>query len=218
MRIGVVIPTVTGREEFFARAAMSHTADPEIEWMLSAPRNHATCATAWTEGVDALLGHAFPPDYVLISADDFTVARIDMQDYWRGAVTLCDAGFIACPILYNRDEDDPWQSSLDDGVPGGPARCTRSPNLFTREQARKVFSIFRELEPVQYYGDFLLGDIGSRLGYEARIADSFRFRHWWAQVGRHSDAANEDDHDRYQRSLLRLDHMPLEYITGDASL
>ncbi len=202
MRIGVLIPTVTGREDHLARACSSHCPPVRgVDWLLSIQSDFPTCAQAWNAGIPALL--AAGVDYVVVSCDDFEA----VGPYWLEAVKVCDVGAIACPILYNAGEAHRWPSSVDDGEPGEVARCTRSPNMLSAEAAARVFDVYSKIEPMQYYGDFLLGDIGGRLGYPAVIAAGFNFVHHWAQVGRHSDEENEADHGRYQRAIGELDQM-----------
>lgn len=203
-KIGVVVPTIDGREDHLARCVATHCPTTRmVEWVLSVQANHPNCAEAWIPGVRRVLEHGV--DYVLVTADDFEARG----PYWLGAVQVCDAGDIACPILYNRDEQTRWESSVLDGEPLEPARCTRSPNLLSFSQARRVFGVlewvFAEAEPMQYYGDFLIGDIAHRLGIGAVVAPGFTFSHWWAQVGRHDDAKNEADQVRYRRALELLE-------------
>lgn len=207
-RIGVLVPTVDGREDHLARCVTSHCPPVNgVQWLLAVESNHPTCAEAWVAGVDRLL--AAGAEYVCVTCDDFEA----LGPWWIEAVKTCDGGAVACPILFNAGETIRWPSSADDGEPGELARCTRSPNLFTAAQAEAVFAVYRQLEPMQYYGDFLLGDIAGRLGIEARVAGGFTFSHHWAQVGRHSDEQNEADHGRYQRALHLLDTL----IPGGAS-
>lgn len=199
-RIGVLVPTVTGREDHLARCVASHCPPAtSVEWLLAVELDHPTCGEAWVAGVDRLL--AAGAEYVLISCDDFEA----VGPYWHHAVHLADRGHVCCPILHNVGEPQRWHSSVLDGEPGEAAACTRSPNLLTAEACRRVFDVYRQVEPLQYYGDFLIGDIAGRLGMPATVTPGFTFIHWWAQVGRHSDEQNARDHDTYKRVLARLD-------------
>lgn len=205
MKIGVVIPTVTGREEYLSRSAHSHCPNDGVHWVdwhLAIYRDLPTCGHAWVRGVRDLLARGV--DFICITCDDFEARR---EDYWYNAIAYCEAGELPAPILYNAGEDTRWQSSLEDGAPGELARCTRSPHMLSAEQAREIFSIRVELAPFQYYGDSLLGDIGARLGWPARICPGFEFTHHWAEAGRHTDEQNAIDHERYKAALLKLDHL-----------
>lgn len=224
-RIGVVLPTVTGREALLDLAIRSHCppwaeSDDGVTFALGIEKDLPTCARAWTRSVERLL--PLELDYLLISADDFEARG----PWWRNAITVCDAGGVACPLLFNHDclleggyfhqgecpqpgrgESERWESSNNDGEPGEPAACTRSPTLFTASQASSVFALFCQLPEMQYYGDFLLGDIAHRLGFQPVVADGFSFVHHWGQPGRHTDAQNEADHGRYLQALTELDEL-----------
>lgn len=202
MLIGVVIPTVPGRERELARALDSHS-DYELGRpslvRLEVLRGFSTCGEAWNAGAAELL-ERFGENltHLCFSADDL-IAR---PGWYGAALASLEQGYLPAPELYlESGELDPKTSH--DGPPGSLVAFSRVPFF-----PAAAWRFIGPMPALHYYSDCWVGDRLSELGYRTRVAAGFAFTHLWAQPGR----IHTDDPDRalYEREAAAHPYRNLE--------
>lgn len=174
-RVGVVIPTVEGRDWWLARAIRSV---PQASHVVVI-RDRPACGWAWDEGIAMLLElHPDVVTHVLLYADD-----LEAWPEWDRAAPDGDE-FAPAAMLYRPGGE---RDQADDGEPGAEVTFSRVPFL-TRAQAARLRPFPKELH---YYTDCLVYDW---LGIRPRLDRRLAFTHYVAQPGRHHD-------DRADRAL-----------------
>lgn len=191
-RIGVVFPTVAGREDSLERAIRA-TCRPEAERLddvqfgLRVYADLTSCGAAWNLGVQELLNAG--AEYLLLSADD-----LEPRDpaWYRPALTACLRGTLPAARLYGADGTE-----QDTGPPGSPAVFPRVPFL-PATLAAEIFPI----PPLHYYSDVWIGQVAERHGWGCEYVNGFEFTHHWAQPGRRTDP--EPDRRLHEQALAEL--------------
>ena len=191
--LGIVIPTVRGREESLKRCIASYTRtvdDLGIPYAIRIERDHPTCGAAWNRGIEHLLTESLPdtpstrrPNLIHLTADD-----IEAHDGWY------DAGFArltwheipAARILHG---DGNLQSCGDefDRPEGFETEIARIP-LLPREVVDHVFPIPAEMH---YYTDNVVSDRAREIGWPTVVTRDYLFTHHLAGEGR-LDRLDED--------------------------
>jgi hypothetical protein len=95
MKVGIVLPTVDGRESVFERvfAAYGETRPTGTEFEFSIPENYPTVGAAWNAGAD------LDCDYLFFAIDD-----AEPHHGWcQAAVETVDSGYIPAPRLERPD-------------------------------------------------------------------------------------------------------------------
>ena len=96
VKIGIILPTVAGREQVFDRVLAAYAATRPSGWEfdLIVPEGHATVGDAWNAGAEDV-----DADYVFYAIDD-----CEPHDGWaQVAVQTADAGYIPAPRLERPD-------------------------------------------------------------------------------------------------------------------
>jgi hypothetical protein len=170
--ISVVVPTIVGREEHYARcvAAYERTV-PADDLQLITMRDFPTCGEAWNAGAAQATG-----DYIHFSADD-----LEPHDgWWQPAVEAVEAGYLPAPRIVNAS------GKLDYcGVHGREmadwmlVRMSVIP-FFTAAQWKVIGPVL----PIHYFSDNYLSWQGALAGFPTVVRRGFEFTHHWAQSGR----------------------------------
>lgn len=172
MKISVLIPTVTGREDTLARAIDAYNTrstgfEIEIITVLDYP--------TWPAGCNAARKLA-TGDIIHYSADD-----LEPLEGWANAMmSALNQGFIPGAQLWDYKKEGPPIYQGYDGLPGTLVRLARVPAA-TKELADRIGDI---PEPIHYYSDNWFTDKASLLGWATRVEGGYDFLHHWAQVGR----------------------------------
>lgn len=187
--VGVVIPTVDGREHWLGRCRASYERTlAEYEAEILVIPNQPTCGDAWNIGVLALLmGQC---DVIHLTADD-----IEAHDGWL------EAGF----ARLNRNElpaarilngDGSLQSCGDqfDRPEGFVTEIARIP-LLTPPVAAAIFPI---PDGMHYYTDNVVSDRARAVGWPTVVTRDYLFTHHLAGEGRLDRL--DTDHDLWLQS------------------
>lgn len=165
MKVSVVIPTISGREESLKRtveAYESTVSDLDLIVVHGAP----SCGVAWQLGAEQALG-----DYLHLSADD-----IEPLPGWliAAAAAVRWAGTVPAARVWRPDgsleSGVAWER---DGSDGDPAGLCQVP-FCTMEQWESI----GPMVPIQYYSDnWFTERARSRLGLECRLVEGYEFLH-----------------------------------------
>jgi hypothetical protein len=181
-KISVILPTVTGREDYLARAVSSYEmhSPGNYELDLVVETNHASCGLGWQAGWERCTG-----DYILFTCDDIVACT----GWAAPAVEAVDLGFLPAPQVYAPNGEP--QSLPSAGVVGQDwAEVHMSALPFaSRAQMAKVVPLFT----AHYFTDNWISWRGQRAGWPCRLRSDFAFIHWWAQ---HKRGAGVTEHER----------------------
>jgi len=164
--ISVIVPTIAGREDHYARcvAAYQRTVGDDLD--LITVRDAPACGAAWNEGAAQAKG-----EYLHFSADD-----LEPHDGWlTRALEVVDRGWLPAPRIV-----DP--SGVSDGhneQDWAPVDVSVIP-FMSRAQWERIGP---SLE-CHYFTDNYLSWRGARAGYQTVVRRGYAFTHHWAQVGR----------------------------------
>ena len=181
MKLSVVIPTITGREDSLARAIAAYTetldgTNYEIITVLDKPNWPAAC----NEGYRQSAG-----DVIHFSADD-----LEPMPGWHveALLTLSVKDELPAPRVYNYlpPPEGEW-ANPEDGSHGAIPEFTRIP-IMRRDQYERI----GEWPEMPYYADLWVTDKGRTLGIETKMVHGYDFIHHWSQVGRLDSKANLD--------------------------
>ena len=185
MKISVVVPTITGREDHYARcvAAYERTLG---DWLdLITVKDQPTCGVAWNIGAAQAKG-----DYIHFSADD-----LEPHDGWDiHALKAADSGWFPAPRIVNPNGDLDYCGihgfEMDEG-----SKVDMSVIPF---MSAKVWEDIGPSLPIHYFSDNYLSFRAKQAGLEVRVARGFAFTHHWADVGRGAGMsyAGRMEHDR----------------------
>jgi Glycosyl transferase family 2 len=172
--ISVVVPTIRGREEHYARcvAAYERTAGDRIE--LITIRDRPTCGLAWNEGAAQAKG-----DYIHFTADD-----LEPHDGWlEPALEAVHRGYLPAPRIIRTDGERDYCDYC--GVHGRelPDKAIVDMSVIpfmSREQWDKIGPSL----DCHYYTDNYLSWRGEQAGYLTVVRRAFQFTHHWAEPGR----------------------------------
>lgn len=170
--ISVVLPTITGREDHYARCAGAYrartTADCEVitEW------GHASVGLAWQTGAEKARG-----DYIHLTCDDLE----PLDDWDTPAVAAVGRGCIPAPKVTDaRDgslQSRPvWGREFADGTDCG---ITLIP-FMSRVQWEAIQPLFTG----HYYTDDFISFRARQAGWPSLMCNGYAFLHHWAQPGR----------------------------------
>lgn len=168
--IGVVIPTVPGRESFLARAVESLVGPTVIRVIENSGK---TCGEGWNQGARDFLQYMPGVDSVLFYADDLIAGP-----KWTEAAPSED--IVPGCFLYGADGE---HQNVTDGRPGDSAQFPRVPWL-TITQVQEIFPI----PALHYYSDIWIGDELNSRGIKTVMHWSYSFIHLWAQPNRITDS------------------------------
>lgn len=184
--VGIVIPTVAGREESLRRCVASYnrTLEPaEIPYAIHIERDRPTCGDAWNRAVWHFMTERLPqtpstrrPNIIHLTADD-----IEAHEGWfeAGYSRLRHHHLPAARILHG---DGTLQSCGDEHEheDGFETEIPRIP-LLPAELAAVIFPI---PEDMHYYTDNVVGDRARAHGWPTVVERAYEFTHHLAGEGR----------------------------------
>ena len=171
MRISVIMPTISGREDSLARMVAAYRERTPYDLEIINPKDHPSWPVACNAGQLLATG-----DILHFGSDD-----LEPLEGWAEPMLACLAdGYLPAPQLW----DFAWSEAMpvnqsDDGRPGNFTAFTRVPAL-TRAMAEAI----GPWPVMDYYADNWVSDKARSLGWETRVTEGYRFVHHWNQVGR----------------------------------
>ena len=189
MKLGVVVPTITGREESLERTldAYSDTLRGQ-EWSLVTPKDHPNWPAACNIGVQELTDC----DVIHYGADDL----VPVGDWLAPCLPVLDVGELPAARVWNFEKplgsrEAPTQEI--DGPDGAVTRFTRVPIL-----TRRMVEALGPWPEIVYYADVWVSVKAEWLGMITRVTRGYDFVHHWHQHGRLADEG-EHAHKEFQR-------------------
>lgn len=181
MRVGVVVPTIRGRERSLERtlAAYRETlAAVDVELVLRIARNFRFWPSACNAATPLLLEAGC--DVVHYGADDL----VPLEGWLEPCLPLLEAGELPAPRVWDFQAPPPPRpdgapSQALDGASGQLCRFTRVP-ILTAAMARRV----GPWPEIAYYADCWLSDRARLLGWSTRVCAGYDFVHFWHPHGR----------------------------------
>jgi hypothetical protein len=177
--IGIVLPTVTGREASLERCVESYERNTTAPYRMLVLKDRDTCGAAWIEGADTLSDC----DFLHFAADD-----LEAHEGWdQTAIETVQQNALPAPVVLNGDGT--LQSAGGDmSIPGSmierlqpdgaPVDYSGIPFL-TREMYDQIGAV-----PIHYCSDTYISYVGRELGFETILRHGYRFTHWFEQPGR----------------------------------
>lgn len=198
-KISVVIPTVTGREDWFARCTASYEkwAEGNYELELCVAVDEPSCGAGWHKAAEQSTG-----DYVHLTCDD-----IEALEGWAlPAMEACDKGFLPAPQVYGPNGQPQSLPMVGWVAPDWtPVKMTALP-FMSREQYDRI----KPLCTLHYFSDDFVSARGEWMGIQSRLRTGYAFVHWWAQhkrgAGLPTDAARmQHDQALFNEVLRRIE-------------
>ena len=171
MKISVIMPTISGREESLARMVAAYHERTPHELEIINPKDYPS----WPAGCNAGQLRA-TGDVLHFASDD-----LEPLEGWATAMLeSLRADEIPAPQLW----DFAWSAKAPvnaaaDGPPGVITAFSRVPSL-TWEMADAI----GPWPEMAYYADNWVSDKARILGWETRVMGDYRFVHHWHQTGR----------------------------------
>lgn len=175
--ISVVVPTITGREHWLAKALLSITrTTSDFEWLEYT--DLPTCGEGWNLGIQAAKG-----DYILLFADD-----LEAHTGWLEAgMAALDNNVIPCPRILNGDGSLQTCGTFAEEAEDGTLSVVARVPFLTREMASQMFPVMEN----HYMGDHWITWKGSQLGWPTMVVRDMVFTHHFAQEGRIDSLASD---------------------------
>lgn len=172
MKISVLIPTITGREDTLARAIDAYnTRSKGFEVEVITVLNYPTWPSGCNEARKFATG-----DILHYSADD-----LEPLEGWADAMLdSLNQGFIPGARLWDYEKKGEPIYQGYDGPSGSLVRLARVPAAM-KDLANRIGDI---PAPIHYYSDNWFTDKANLLGWPTRVQSGYDFLHHWAQVGR----------------------------------
>lgn len=197
MRLGLIVPTLTGRKAIYQRtiASLQRELDTyDIGSVICSPKDRPSLGQAWTEALRENQDKLSACDWLLLHADDAT-AR---PGWWPAALSCLSDGFLPAAEVYWGQTGSPVAI---DGEPGQLILGRRGPNLLPRPLAYLLLPY----PPLTCYVDCWLWKACELHGYRARYEPGFAFDNWDAQEGR----ANPEREQEFLELWTRLERQGL---------
>lgn len=168
--ISVVIPTIKGREEHYARCVAAYERTVE-DLQLITVRDMPTCGEAWNKGAEQATG-----DYLHLTCDD-----LEPHDgWWQPAVEAVQRNYLPAPRVINAN------GVLDScGLHGVdlPDRAIVQMSVIPFMSA-VMWAKIGPVPPLHYFSDNYISWKGAVLGWSTVVRRRYSFTHHWAQEGR----------------------------------
>lgn len=172
--VTVVIPTIPGREEHYARCRASYlaTCDGVCDLDLITVTGEPTCGWGWQAGIEKMRPAS---KYLHLTCDD-----IEAQPGWlQAAIEAITEHVLPAPRILNGATGAPesfpqWGTDWPDGTPAGlSALPFMSRDLFEQHVA-PMFT-------AHYFGDNWVTWRSARAGFPALVRRGYFFKHHWAE-------------------------------------
>jgi hypothetical protein len=191
--ISVIIPTITGREQWYARCLAAYyatsPADTEYVTVLDRP----TCGVAWNEGAARGRG-----GYLHFSADDLE----PHPGWWEAAIGCVEAGGVPSARILNADGSLQSCGEWGEELPDGTATFIARVPFCSRDQ----WDLIGPIIETHYYTDNHFTYRGLCAGIPTVIVRAYLFTHHFASEGR-LDGVNgrfEADRAAYDRAMAAV--------------
>lgn len=166
--ISIVIPTITGREESYARCVAGYKATTPVPFEIITIRNERSCGLAWAIGASQAKG-----DYLHFTADDL----VPHAGWAEAAIECVERGVMPAATVLNPDVP------LICPAPLGP-RYDSVPNVLVPFLSRAMWELGRWVVPIHYGSDDWITYLAVRRGIEIELLEDYRFSHSIAEEGR----------------------------------
>jgi len=176
VRLSIVIPTLSGREESLARCLAAYGETTSVEHEIVVIKDRPTWPHACNEGYEQSVG-----EIVHFSADD-----LEPLPGWHDEILpwMDSHDELPAPRVYNYSvSEENWDNRFDGDDHALTAPFTRIP-IMRRDQWERI----GRWPEYNYVADIWVSEKGRTMGIETRIFYSYAFVHHWSQVGRKSDA------------------------------
>lgn len=185
MRIGIVIPTIAGREQSLQRTIRSYRSHTRgVETIFCIHENAQASGEGWRKGAATLHAGWGPSDYLHLTNDDIEVTD---PDWWRACVETCDEGKLPAPVVFNPDGSlqsaggqigAPGDLIAEIGRDGSPVGFTTVPFLSWTQWVEIG------MLDVHYSSDVWVSERGKQLGMETVLRHAYQLTHHNHSVGR----------------------------------
>lgn len=199
--LGVVVPTIPGREESLRRtlrAYLHHTREFPGGLLIHVEKDRPTCGMAWDIGAQKFGDRC---DYLHFAADDV----VPHEGWWQPLKEAVDAGFCACAVVVNPDGSvqsagmSNWYPHPVCSQDWMPVEHTLTPFM--------TWAQWEQVRPIPHDLHFCTDTwVSARLGVQVVVREGSVFTHHNHPVGR---GAGMDIHVRNQRDRARF-HQLLE--------
>lgn len=194
--ISVVIPTVAGREDHYARCRDALLECSAIEVEIITEFGRPSCGMGWQAGAVRATG-----DYIALLCDD-----LEPLDGWDvAAVEAVGQGCIPAPkVTDGRNgalQSRPyWGMEFTDGTDCGIS--------IVPFMSRAQWEVIQPLFTAHYYTDDFVSERARRAGWPPLMCNRYAFRHHWAQPGRGAGMTENErmahDQIRYSQALAMV--------------
>ena len=170
MKLSIILPTISGREESLEKVVAAYCATTEVEHELIVVKDEPTWPGACNKGYEQSSG-----EIVHFGADDLE----PLPRWWKKPLhwlSLHDELPAAKVLNYSVNGEF---SNRADGRNEALVHFTRVP-ILRRDQYERI----GPWPEIDYYADIWLSEKARTLGIRTRILYSYRFVHHWSQVGR----------------------------------
>lgn len=188
MKLGIVLPTVDGRQDDLVRCVRAYVerTPASIEFFVYPEKGNL--GEFWQRGAEEAI--QWGADYLLLSVDDF----LPEPGWTTDALQIADSGRIpACRVRNPDGYIHVWGGvDIADGTQAGknPAECAALP-FCTVTQWQEIGPMI----PLHYCTDWWFGHRARLAGFPTVACSSMNFRHLDAQAGR------EDAQDKLARDM-----------------
>lgn len=175
MKVGVVVPTISGREESLTRTLDAYRSTlAGVDYVLTVPRNKRFWPVACNEGAELLLRDGC--DVLHYGADDV----VPRHGWLQAALPVLEAGELPAPRVWDHFwHDGPAHSQQIDGPVGALCYFSRVP-ILTADMAQRI----GPWPEIAYFADCWLSDAARSFGWQTRVTAGYDFVHHWHQHGR----------------------------------
>jgi hypothetical protein len=175
VKVGVVIPTIEGRERWLHQTLNAyHDTLAGQDYVLALYYGRRFWPVACNEGTADLMSCC---DVIHYGADDL----VPRHGWLKAALPVLEAGELPAPRVWDFfwNEGEAHSQQID-GPVGAECRFTRVP-ILTAEMAATI----GPWPEIAYFADCWLSDAArARGGWTTRVTGGYDFVHHWANVGR----------------------------------
>jgi Glycosyl transferase family 2 len=176
--ISVVVPTIVGREDHYARCVAAYERTLGDQLQLITMRDFPTCGEAWNAGAEQATG-----EYLHFSADD-----LEPHDGWlEPAIQAVRRGYLPAPRIVNPDGQLDYCGHHGVELPDKAIVAMSVIPFMTRQQWDRIGPSLN----CHYFTDNYLSWRGLQAGYQTVVRRQYAFTHHWAQPGRGAGMTQE---------------------------
>lgn len=171
MLISVVVPTIQGREDHYARCVDAYASRSTVDIEIITENDHPAVGPAWNAGAERATG-----DILHFTADD-----LEPHQGWDvAAIEAIERGKLPAPRIINQyghlDSCGFHGIEMEDWA---PVRMSVVPFL-----PRAVWEQIKPVLPIHYFTDDWISYRARKIGWPPVVRRDFAFTHHWATHGR----------------------------------